>query len=227
MGRTDSIYTSLTTDIECPSRPYTLINMVSTIDGKIVSGERDEDVLDLGSKEDHQLMAKIEASCDAVMVGGNTLRATPSAWNPRTLFRIVVTQSGGFDRESKFLSNGQALIATSEKAVIVGAMEDQILRAGVDELDFGLLFTKLRGLGIRRLLVLGGSELNAEVLSRDLVDELFLTIAPKIKLGRDVPTYAGGDPLSREMVQGYTLVESHIVESEVFLRYRRTQKDTH
>jgi riboflavin biosynthesis pyrimidine reductase len=77
------------------------------------------------------------------------------------------------------------------------------------------------GLGVRRLLILGGSETNAVFLADDLVDELFLTIAPKVKLGRSVPTYAGGEPLARDSLLRFKLLEHHVVESEVFLRYRR------
>lgn len=69
------------------------------------------------------------------------------------------------------------------------------------------------------IVVEGGSELNAALLHENLVDELFLTLAPKIKLGRSTPTYAGGDPLSREQVQRYRLVSCLPVQDEVFLRY--------
>jgi riboflavin biosynthesis pyrimidine reductase len=53
------------------------------------------------------------------------------------------------------------------------------------------------------------------------VDELFLTIAPKVRLGRDVPTYAGGEALPREAIQRFSLVEHQAVGDEIFLRYRR------
>ena len=67
----------------------------------------------------------------------------------------------------------------------------------------------------------GGSELNAAILRLNLVDELFLTVAPKIKLGSDIPTYAGGRALERELVQDYKLISSQVKEDEIFLRYRR------
>jgi hypothetical protein len=53
------------------------------------------------------------------------------------------------------------------------------------------------------------------------VDELFLTITPKVKLGKDVPTYSDGNALPREQMQIYDLVENHEVNGEIFLRYRR------
>jgi len=80
-------------------------------------------------------------------------------------------------------------------------------------------------MGVRRLLVLGGSELNAQWLQNNLIDELFITIAPKVKLGRDVPTYADGVPLPRAQIQRYQVVECHVVNDEVFLRYRRDHEE--
>ncbi|HTQ11547.1 MAG TPA: DsbA family protein, partial [Fimbriimonadaceae bacterium] len=50
-------------------RPYLYINMVATIDGKIILGGRDEPVVDLGSETDHRIMKQIEAASDAVLLG--------------------------------------------------------------------------------------------------------------------------------------------------------------
>ena len=89
-------------------------------------------------------------------------------------------------------------------------------------MEFAPVFDCFRNkLGIQRLLVLGGSELNAQLLAANLIDELFVTIAPKVRLGRDVPTYADGEPLSRGNLQQYSLVENHAIGNEIFIRYRR------
>ena len=85
----------------------------------------------------------------------------------------------------------------------------------------GLLADLRLNFGIERLLVEGGSEVNASFLSKDLVEELFLTIAPKIRLGRDLPTYAGGDPFPRGHMPAFELLSCQTIEDEVFLRYRR------
>ena len=82
----------------------------------------------------------------------------------------------------------------------------------------------LREKGVERLYVLGGSDLNGQLLGADLVDELFLTVAPKVRLGDDLPTYAGGEALPRSDLLDFTLVESHVVQDEVFLRYRRRKE---
>lgn len=222
-GSWASIYRKLEFPPALADRPTTFINMVSTIDGKILTGERDEPVMDLGSKIDHKLMARIESQADAVLIGGNTLRASPANWNPRPKIRVVVSASGNLPAECAFLNNGEPLIATTEKSKFVAPGKAKLLRVGKAELDFVGLLKSLRERGVERLYVLGGSEINAELLQRELVDELFLTLAPKIKLGRDVPTYADGEALPRERVQQFRLVENHRVADELFLRYRRNR----
>lgn len=202
-------------------RPYTLIDMVATIDGKILSGDRNDPVVDLGSPLDHALMKRIAAQADAVMLGAQTLRTTLASWDPGTAIRVVVTQSGRLPYESKFFGGGRAYVATSNSAKVDPPAGVEVLRSGEQRADLSAILQQVRDRGAERLLVLGGSELNAQLLSEDLVDELFLTIAPKVKLGRDVPTYADGEALPRKGLLRFQIVESHVVGDEVFLRYRR------
>lgn len=218
-------------DLEFPpaadDRPYTYINMVATIDGKTVSGDRGDNVVDLGSKVDHELMDRIEAASDAIILGAQTLRATSLNWNPRAPIRIAVTRSGDMPFEAKYFSapEAQSYVACPANAILNVPENVQRINAGKDQVDLVWLTKYLRQeLAIERLHVLGGSELNAQFLKADLVDELFLTIAPKIKLGRDLPTYAGGEPLPKGGLLQFNLFEHHVVEDEVFLRYRRRPK---
>ena len=65
-----SLYENLEFPPAPADRPYTFINMVCTIDGKTVSGSREEDVVGLGSKFDQSVMDEIESAADAVLQGG-------------------------------------------------------------------------------------------------------------------------------------------------------------
>lgn len=215
-------------DLDFPSapagRPTVLINMVATIDGKTTSGERDSHVMDLGSEMDHQVMRTIESAVDAVMIGAGTLRATPRLWYDKRLIRCVVTRSGNLDPTYRFFTDApdRAIVIgprTMAPTAIDGVHE---IRQGEGDADLSGALKALRDdYGVNRLLVEGGSDLNAALLRLDLVDELFLTIAPKVKLGTDVPTYAGGAPLPGREMRDFTLVEHNQVGDELFLRYRR------
>ncbi|RYG33381.1 hypothetical protein EON81_18315, partial [bacterium] len=152
-----------------------------------------------------------------------TLRATSPRWNPGAAKRIVVTRSGEVPEHADFFK-GESFVATSGSASVKLPAGARLIRAGGSEVDFRLLFERLRSMGVEKLLVMGGSELNAQLLRADLVDELFLTVAPKVRLGRDIPTYADGEALPRACIQNYDLVEHHVVGGEIFLRYRRIEE---
>lgn len=205
-----------------PNRPYTFINMVTTIDSKIVTGNRGEPVQDLGSDFDHKVMRAIQRAADAIMIGAGSQRSSDKITYPDHLLRFVVTQSGNLLYESRFFNDdsAKAFVLCPHSTTVPDYV--QTLRVGQSKLDFVEAFSRLKKeCGIEKLLVEGGSDLNAQLLALDLVDELFLTIAPKVKLGKDIPTYADGEPLPREQVQRYSLLELHRVGDEVFLRYRR------
>ena len=201
-------------------RPYAYIDMVATIDGKIVSGTREESVVDLGSKLDHTLMKRIEAASDAVLVGAGTLRASAPTWNPAPEKRFVISGSGDLPEDHAFFQRS-SFVVTTEDSKIKAPRNAKLLRFGNEHVDLKALTRAIREMGVERLFVLGGSETNAQLIRADLIDELFLTVAPKVKLGRDLPTYAGGEALPREQIQNFRLIEHHVAGDEVFLRYRR------
>lgn len=209
-------------------RPYVLLNMVSTIDGKIVTGTREEPVQDLGSKTDHATMRQIQAVADAILIGAQTLRATPKIRYPEGKYRFVASRTGEVDPFTEFFAGDpdRAFVATSLASRNRVPEEAQAICMGEMELDFpGLLRTMRVDMGIRYLLSEGGSHLNGDLFRADLVDEVFLTVAPKVKCGDDVPTLAGGDPLPRGALRHYSLISAIPAGDEVFLRYRRVGLD--
>ena len=205
-------------------RPYVFINMVSTIDGKITSGGRDEPVSDIGSALDHALMKKIEQSAQGILVGAGTLRANPIMVYPPQSYRFVATRTGGFDRSHRFFADAP------ERAVILcpAACDEEsdpratVWHSDTSEIDLLATLARMRNeLGIERLLCEGGSVLNSQLFTLGLIDEIFLTLAPKIRLGEDTPTIADGLALARDKIQEFKLIECHQVKNELFLRYRR------
>lgn len=220
-----SVYPDLTFPPAPEDRPTVFVNMVATIDGKILSGERDETVHDLGSDLDHATMKQIQAQADAVLIGMGSLVATPGLTYNARLLRFVATRSGRVNPADRFWNEpdpDQAFAITPIETSAILPEGIQAISMGSGDVDWPAVFRTFRqDMGIARLLVEGGSELNAALMKLDLVDELFLTLAPKIKLGRDVPTYADGEPLDRTAIQNYDLVSCLPVEGEVFLRYRR------
>lgn len=210
-------------------RPYTVINMVATIDGKTITGERGEPVHDLGSDVDHAMMRRIQSSVEAVLIGAENQRTTPNLWYPKSLIRIVVTRSGNVLYPSRFFDDApeKAFVFCPKAAELPQLPEAvTVLRFKGESVDWDEALEYLIDVhSVSSLLVEGGGDVNAQLLERDLVDELFLTVAPKVKLGSETPTYADGSPLPREAVMGFHLVEMHRAGDEVFLRYRRSGRE--
>lgn len=218
MNTVDHIYEELSFPQSPLDRPYAFINMVATIDGKTVSGTDREPVADLGSDSDHLLMRRIENAADGILIGAGNLRSHPGLWYAKGKLRLVATESGRLDYSKRFFRDDpEKVIVICPETVSVPEPFHRLTNS------FREAFEKLRTeYGIERLLIEGGSKLNGELLRIGLVDELFLSLAPKVKLGDCLPTYAGGEPLARTNLQIYEIVEHHRVGNELFVRYRRT-----
>lgn len=92
-----------------------------------------------------------------------------------------------------------------------------VVESGPDgRADLPELLGSLRGEGIRALLCEGGPTLHATLLAAGLVDELFLTTAPKLA-GGDAPRIVEGELPRVDSLELAWLLEH---EGELFARYR-------
>jgi len=84
--------------------------------------------------------------------------------------------------------------------------------------DLPALLSSLRDEGVRALLCEGGPRLHASLQDAGLVDELFLTIAPKLSGGSAAPRILEGE---LPAVAGLELAWLLERDGELFARYRR------
>lgn len=197
-----------------PPHPFVLINMAATADAKIANANRA--INSFGSAADHARLYALRATADAVMTGAGTVNAQPdiqlspggSRYQRRRLraglaefnLRVIVTGTGHVNLDA-------ALFRTSFAPVIIlttrapGPARLRALRARADAVKIcgqsRINFTRaLRYLhdhwGVRRLLCEGGGELNDALFRENLVDEINLTLCPRIFGGRTAPTIADG-----------------------------------
>jgi riboflavin biosynthesis pyrimidine reductase len=89
--------------------------------------------------------------------------------------------------------------------------------SGGERADLAALLASLRAEGVRALLCEGGPTLHAALQAEGLVDELFLTIAPKLSGGGAPRILDGPLPGVVEMELVWLLED----EGELFARYRR------
>jgi riboflavin-specific deaminase-like protein len=225
----ETLYQQLRFPPAPPDRPYVFLNMVSTLDGKITLGEVGDTAAGLGSPMDQALMKRLQRNAQAVLIGASTLRAGHVTY-PESLWRAVVTASGNVPAESRFFREapGKAVVFTTEQVPEVKRRDWQefahVVVCGTNKVNLMQALSFLRQqLGIERLLCEGGGALNYEMFVAGLIDEWFLTLAPKVKGGRHIPTTVEGDGLPREQVVRMELVSVYENEGELYLRYRRVR----
>lgn len=196
-----------------PKRPFVFSNFAITADGKIAFASLK--FIPFGSKHDHQHMMELRATADAVMAGARTVEAPGVTMGPggkkfqrlrltRGLneynLRVIVTGSGSIDISADIFKKrfSPIIVLTSgrvpEKQLrLLRDVADEVKGFGESEID---LPTALRWLrekwNVQRLLCEGGGALHGTMVRAGLIDELNLTICPKIFGGRIAPTFAEG-----------------------------------
>ncbi|HZO88343.1 MAG TPA: RibD family protein [Chthonomonadaceae bacterium] len=225
----EALYTRLNFPAPPADRPYVYINMVSTVDGKIVVGKPGGSAKGVGGPTDQLLFRRLQRTCDAVLVGSATLRASQVLYPPE-LPRYVVTRSGDVPLGNRFFTdapNRASVLAPEElpeaaKARLSAAA--RLILIGRGSVDLVAALRLLRQEGIARLLCEGGATLNEELLRAGLADELFLTLAPKIKGGAHLPTIVAGQGFPPGHFLPLTLLSLYRDGDELYLRYRIGQE---
>src|SRR2546423_13842867 len=105
------LYLNLEFPEPAADRPYIFINMVSTIDGKILIDPIGGTAKGLGSATDQLLMRRIEDNADCAMIGAGTLRAGNVVYAPDK-WRAGVTSSGNLPAGNRFFTGA------AEKALV-------------------------------------------------------------------------------------------------------------
>jgi 2,5-diamino-6-(ribosylamino)-4(3H)-pyrimidinone 5'-phosphate reductase len=235
-------------DLELPptghhdgARPYVIINSVSSVDGRtVVEGK----AAGIGSATDRRTMRTLRSKIDAVMVGAGTLRAEKLSLGldltdgvPQPL-AIIITNTGDLPLEEHLIVRGgqEVLILLSDAAPkrVVERLRTlaPVMRAPADSrggVDLTRALMALRAeRGVECLMVEGGPGLNHALVSRQLVDEIFLTVAPEL-LGGSVDetlTLLRGPALPARDRPTLDLVSVHLSGDELFLRYSIAQTPT-
>jgi 2,5-diamino-6-(ribosylamino)-4(3H)-pyrimidinone 5'-phosphate reductase len=193
--------------------PFVLVNMAMTADGKIATANRA--VSSFTSTRDHEHLLELRATADAVMAGARTVDSAPINLGPgparyrqkrlqRGLaeynLRVIVSRSGSINLRAQVFQHRFSLIiilttrrVDARRLKQLRALADVVKICGRNEINFRAAFRWLRKRWrVKRLLCEGGGELNDAVFRAGLVDELHLTICPKIFGGQRAPTIADG-----------------------------------
>jgi riboflavin-specific deaminase-like protein len=214
-----------------PERPYLGINMVSSLDGKATLDWRTKG---LSSDVDRRLFHYLRTQADAVMVGAGTVREERYGRMTKSDELRQKRQNEGFvpDALAVIVSGRldlppdlpllnepeqRVVIATGSGETIPGVgSQVEYARVG-DDLPRLLAYLQERH-GVRSVLCEGGPTLNSFLFAADIVDELFLTLNPKLVGGAAALTIVAG----RELVEPVEpeLVSVAEADGELYTRWR-------
>ncbi len=239
----DALYADVAWPEPLAARPYVALNMVSTLDGRAAVDGR---AAGIGSSTDRALLLRLRSHADAVLVGAGTLRAedvtptVPAGLMANRVARglapqplgLIVSRSGRLPLDRSYFQRhdfARILVTTAGGAARLDSVARAQLRVlvhGERHVDLPAALRALRqDLGVRWLLCEGGPTLNHALLTAGLVDELFLTLAPKLAGGTG-PTIVAGPPLADAASVTSRLVALHVEAGEVYLRYRLAPHST-
>ena len=226
--------------------PFVLVNMAMTADGKIATANRA--VHSFSSRRDMEHLYELRATADAVMCGARTVEISRTflgtggePFRKRRLrrglaehnLRVVVSGSGSINPHAEIFKKhfSPIIILTTSRASktklrSLRTIADEVMVCGRREINFAAALGRLRAKwGVRRLLCEGGGELNAALFRAGLVDELHLTICPRIFGGSEAPTIADGEGFRRLAEMTPLEIKSFKrVGDEVFAVFRRTRR---
>ncbi len=235
-------YTSITFPAAPADRPYVIVNMVSSADGRVTVEGTERG---LGSARDQRLMRELRVHADVTLNGAGTLRASGTSSRlgdplledlrerrglPRMPIASVLSRSGDLPLDRLFFTarDFDAIVYLSDaapperlRAVEATGRRVALLPAG-DEMP-AMLRHMRHELSAGLLLVEGGPKINGELFDLDAVDEFFLTLGGVIVNGNVLKP-----PVERDRPPSIaTLTQLELVSAipngetnEVYLRYR-------
>ncbi len=181
-------------------RPFFYTNFVQTVDGKVQVLENTRDYWPIGSELDHDVLVELRAHADCLIHGKNLANEfgeiTKDSLNKTDFKRL--RRKLGKEPELPYY-----VITSRSKSL-------------------GELSTKLYSKGYRNVLVEGGPTLLGSFLKENLIDEIFLTIAPKIYGNKKFSTLTLVEDFlfPKEAIKHLTLLSVKKAGNELFLRYK-------
>ena len=227
------------------ARPRLFANFVESLDGTVAlpAGGESGHIISADSKADRFVMGLLRACADAVLIGAGTFRASPAhLWHAERIFPprasdfaalrrklglaptpklVLVTSSGELDARAPAVAD--AIVVTTPESVAKVRKElpttARVVAPGSSPIGLEWVLEFLRAEGYERLLTEGGPTLVGELVAKNLLDELFVTVSPRI-FGRSP------DDARKSLIHGVGLLGTPLElasvrrhGSHLFLRY--------
>ncbi len=208
------------------NRPHVIINCAMSLDGKIASQSGKQ--MKISCEEDIKRMYELRNNSDAVLVGiGTVLSDDPKLTvkekyvkNPKQPIRIVL------DTNCRTPIDALVVNDAAKTLIIIGKdcnkkflNNVELIKCKIDEkglIDLENLIQILKNKGIKKLMVEGGSTVIGSFLKSNLVDDMFVYVAPIIIGGKNTPTLVKNIDENINL----KLVETKKIGPGILLHYR-------
>jgi len=194
-------------------RPWVMANMVMSIDGAFAVDGRSGA---LGTPGDRTVFHSLRALADVILVGAGTARDEHYRRPVAVADAAAIRSKRGQEPAARLVLVSRRGLIPDDQPFLTGDGPDPLLvhaqplpavvPAGVDTLecpdaaggvDLPGLLGHLRSDGAQLVLCEGGPGLLGELHRQDLVDELFVTVSPRLVGGRSVGLLGSGPALLR------------------------------
>ena len=224
-------------------RPFLTANFAVTWDARIST--RRGTSADFSSARDKRRLLEIRAQCDAVLASAKTvatdnmamglpdpaLRAARTQRGQRAYpLRVLLTNSGRIDPALRIFQGAFSPIVIFSTTRMPARVQSA-LAAKADlwlhdapAVNLAAMLATLRAeYAVKRLVCEGGSQIFRALLSAGLIDELHLTLAPRIFGGGAAPTLTGiAWPFLTSSTQ-LRVRSMEVIDGECFLRFPRSR----
>jgi riboflavin biosynthesis pyrimidine reductase len=217
--------------------PWLRVNFVSSVDG---AATHDGLSGGLGGEADKRVFDVLRRLCDVVLVGAGTVRderygpmrldEAAVRWRvanglPQHPVFAIVSRRLDLDPASKIFTDApvRPIVVTTGSSPAEGrrslAEVADVLVCGADSLDAAAMVAALGQRGLAQVHCEGGPSLFGSLLAADVVDELCLTLSPRLEAGDARRIANGGLPEPR----GLALARVLRSEGTLMLSYTRAR----
>lgn len=227
----------MTLPAQSPGLPRLRLVLAVSLDGRLAPPQGG--AAQIGGRGDRRVLEESLAWADAVLVGAETIRRHGSSCLIRDADLLAARQRRGFPPQPLALvasRSGRIPVSLPffrqplERWLLLGRERAQQAAVPAAPQGFARLILmtgweetlrQLVSAGLERLVVLGGAELAASLLAENRLDELQLTLCPRL-LGGEHAWLGPRTWLPEGCRQGWRLLEQRRLEDdELLLRYGR------